>query len=261
MSTEYYLGIDIGSTASKCVIVDQDGEIASKGLHASGAGTQGPNLAMQAALDSLDISLDDISGSCATGYGRKLMDWAGNKVSELSCHAKGAGKLFPGVKTVIDIGGQDAKVLHINDGYLEGFVMNDKCAAGTGRFLNVMASIFGCEVGDLSDLDKQATKIAPVSSTCTVFAESEVVSKLASGESIPDVVAGVHMSVVTRTAGLVRRLGVVPGVAMTGGVALNEGLRNRLAAEIGYEIVTSPLSQFNGALGAALFALEKSNKS
>lgn len=259
MTTEYYLGIDIGSTASKCVIVDQNGEIASKGLHSSGAGTQGPALAMQGAFDELGIDLDDITASCATGYGRKLVDWTGNRVSELSCHAKGAGKLFPGVKTVIDIGGQDAKVLHIDNGHLEAFVMNDKCAAGTGRFLNVMASIFGCDVGDLSDLDKQSTKVAPVSSTCTVFAESEVVSKLAAGEAIPDVVAGVHMSVVTRTAGLVRRLGVVPNVAMTGGVALNESLRNRLAAEIGHDIVTSPLSQFNGALGAALFALEKAD--
>ena len=260
MQPEYYLGIDIGSTASKCVIVASDGEMVSKGLHSSGAGTQGPQLAIEQALAPLGISRDDLAGSCATGYGRKLMEWTGRQVSELSCHAKGASKLFPEAHTVIDIGGQDAKVLKIDKGRLENFVMNDKCAAGTGRFLGVMASIFGCEVGDLSDLDKKSTKIAPVSSTCTVFAESEVISKLAAGEEIPDVVAGVHMSVVTRTAGLVRRLGIVPGVAMTGGVALNEGLRVRLAQEIGHEIETSPLSQFNGALGAALFAREHAMK-
>lgn len=253
---QYFLGIDIGSTASKCVVVNSEGEIASKGLRSSGAGTDGPEAAIAKALAPLGMTLDQMAGTCATGYGRRLLEWADKQVSELSCHAKGAQRLFPGVRTVIDIGGQDAKVLRIEDGRLENFVMNDKCAAGTGRFLDVMASIFGCEVGDLSDYDAQSDHSASISSTCTVFAESEVISKLAAGESIPNIVAGIHDSVVTRTAGLARRAGVVPEVAMTGGVALNAGLRNRLAAEIGHDIVTSELSQFNGALGAALYAWE-----
>lgn len=258
MQPKYYLGIDIGSTASKCVAIDEQGTIAARGLHASGAGTDGPKQAIAQALDTLGIETADLAGSCATGYGRNLVDWAGATKSELSCHAKGASVLFPEAKTIIDIGGQDAKVLRVCEGRLENFVMNDKCAAGTGRFLNVMASIFGCEVGDLSSYDKQSTKITPISSTCTVFAESEVISKLATGESISNVVAGVHMSVVVRVAGLARRIGVVPGVAMTGGVALNSGLHDRLEHEIGYPIATSPISQFNGALGAALYAKEES---
>ena len=142
------------------------------------------------------------------------------------------------------------------NGALENFVMNDKCAAGTGRFLDVMASIFECTVSDLSAYDAQANEVLPISSTCTVFAESEVISKLAQGLPIPDIVAGIHASVVERTYGLMRRAGIRPLVAMTGGVALNKGLRNRLAERAGHQIVTSPLAQFNGAFGAALYARE-----
>ena len=259
MSASRFLGIDVGSTASKCVIIDETGEIVGKGIYASGAGTAGPQNALDEALAEADISKDDVTFSCSTGYGRHLLSWTNDQMSELSCHAKGASKLFPTAHTIIDIGGQDAKVLRLGkDGVLENFVMNDKCAAGTGRFLDVMAGIFGCKVADLSDYDAQSNHVASISSTCTVFAESEVISKLAAGEAIPDIVAGIHLSVVERTGGLVRRLGVVPDVAMTGGVALNGGLRKRLSEKIGYEILTSPLAQVNGALGAALFARDKS---
>ena len=253
----FFLGIDIGSTASKCVVVNSEGEIVGKGLYGSGAGTNGPKTAIDAALAEAGILIEDIAYSCATGYGRNLLDWADMTLSELSCHAKGAGMLFPTAKTVIDIGGQDAKVLRIGEGgRLENFAMNDKCAAGTGRFLDVMASVFQCKVSDLQDYDAQSTKVASISSTCTVFAESEVISKLAGGEKIADIVAGIHESVAERTAGLAKRVGIGPEVAMTGGVALNEGLRDRLARKIGHPILVSRLAQFNGALGAALMARE-----
>ena len=253
----FFLGIDIGSTASKCVVVNAEGEIVGKGLYGSGAGTNGPKTAIDAALTKAGISIKSVAYSCATGYGRNLLDWADMTLSELSCHAKGAGMLFPTAKTVIDIGGQDAKVLRIGDGgRLENFAMNDKCAAGTGRFLDVMAGGFQCKVSDLQDFDAQSTKVASISSTCTVFAESEVISKLASGEQIADIVAGIHESVAERTAGLAKRVGIAPEVAMTGGVALNEGLRNRLSRKIGHPILVSRLAQFNGALGAALTARE-----
>ena len=253
----FFLGIDIGSTASKCVVVNSEGEIVGKGLYGSGAGTNGPKTAIDAALAEAGILIEDIAYSCATGYGRNLLDWAGMTLSELSCHAKGAGMLFPTAKTVIDIGGQDAKVLRIGEGgRLENFAMNDKCAAGTGRFLDVMASVFQCKVSDLQDYDAQSTKVASISSTCTVFAESEVISKLAGGEKIADIVAGIHESVAERTAGLAKRVGIGPEVAMTGGVALNGGLRDRLARKIGHPILVSRLAQFNGALGAALTARE-----
>lgn len=254
----YYLGIDVGSTASKCVIANASGEIVGKGLAGSGAGTAGPKTAVDAALADAGVTMDDIAASCATGYGRNLMEWADAQMSELSCHAKGAAQLFPGVRTVIDIGGQDAKVLSIGpSGDLENFVMNDKCAAGTGRFLDVMASIFGCNVSDLSGYDAQSSEVAPISSTCTVFAESEVISKLSEGVAIPNIVAGIHTSVVERTAGLARRLGVKAPVVMTGGVALNERLRDRLADKLGTGIQTNEDSQFIGAYGAALHAHEK----
>ena len=253
----FFLGIDIGSTASKCVVVNAEGEIVGKGLYGSGAGTNGPKTAIDAALTEAGISIKSVAYSCATGYGRNLLDWADMTLSELSCHAKGAGMLFPTAKTVIDIGGQDAKVLRIGEGgRLENFAMNDKCAAGTGRFLDVMAGVFQCKVSDLQNYDAQSTKVASISSTCTVFAESEVISKLAAGERIADIVAGIHESVAERTAGLAKRVGIVPEVAMTGGVALNEGLRNRLSRKIGHPILVSRLAQFNGALGAAITARE-----
>lgn len=257
--TELFLGIDVGSTASKCVVVDAQGQIVAKGLHASGAGTAGPRSCVEKALSSIGtgLTVDDMAGTCATGYGRHLESWAKLQVSELSCHAKGAVRLFPGVRTVIDIGGQDAKVLSISkDGKLVNFVMNDKCAAGTGRFLDVMAGVFGCKVSDLSGLDRESTEVAPISSTCTVFAESEVISKLAAGVPIPNIVAGVHESVVDRTYGLAKRAGITPLVAMTGGVALNDALRERLEARMGSPISTSEIAQYTGAYGAALSALE-----
>lgn len=256
----YYIGIDVGSTASKCVVVDAQGLIVGRGLHPTGAGTIGPRACVDQALGEVPglSSAEDALASCATGYGRHLETWATMQMSELSCHARGAVSLFEGVRTVIDIGGQDAKVLSIGeDGKLVDFVMNDKCAAGTGRFLDVMAGVFGCTVADLSDLDRQSTEIAAISSTCTVFAESEVISKLAAGTPIPDIVAGVHESVVERTHGLAKRAGITPGVAMTGGVALNDSLRERLARRCGLPIATTPLAQFVGAYGAALHALEK----
>ena len=257
----YYLGIDVGSTASKVVVVDGSGEICGQGLHPSGAGTVGPERALQAALDDAGIERADLAFTCSTGYGRHLQEWTDMQMSELSCHAKGAHRLFPEARTVIDIGGQDAKVLSLGpDGQLENFVMNDKCAAGTGRFLDVMAGIFGIAVGELADYDARSVEVAQISSTCTVFAESEVISKLAAGIPIPNIVAGIHSSVVDRTYGLAKRLGVKPEVAMTGGVALNAGLRKRLEEKLGLPILTSELSQVNGALGAALYARDKGDR-
>ena len=259
MANDLFLGIDVGSTASKCVIVDAHGVLVGRGLYAAGAGTVGPSTCVEQALAQAGLSsIDDIAASCATGYGRHLQEWADKQVSELSCHARGAVQLFPGVRTVIDIGGQDAKVLSISkDGKLTDFVMNDKCAAGTGRFLDVMAGVFGCKVADLSGLDRESTEVAAISSTCTVFAESEVISKLAAGTPIPNIVAGVHESVVERTYGLAKRAGITPVVAMTGGVALNGALRERLEHRIGHPVVTNDDAQFVGAYGAALFACER----
>lgn len=254
----YVIGLDVGSASTKAVVLDAEGTLLAEAVVAVGAGTSGPDRVLQEALTRAKLDISDISEFCATGYGRKAVKQATMEVSELSCHAKGAARLFPGARTVIDIGGQDAKVLHVGeDGRLQDFVMNDKCAAGTGRFLDVMARIVELDVSELAQVGNEAEQVANISSTCTVFAESEVISKLAAGIAIPDIVAGVHRSVAEKAAGLVRRLGVVEDVAMTGGVALNSGVVRATEELLGVRIAVSPQSQVCGAWGAALFALDK----
>ena len=257
----YTLGIDIGSTASKCVMLADGKEIVAKSLISVGAGTSGPQRAIDEVLESAGKKREEMAFVLATGYGRNsLMNYADKQMSELSCHAKGAHFLFPEVHTVIDIGGQDVKVLQIEDGIMTNFAMNDKCAAGTGRFLDVMARVLEVDVKDLGRLGAMSTKYVGISSTCTVFAESEVISQLSMGTDKCDIINGIHKSVAGRVAGLAHRIGVRDQVVMTGGVAQNQGVVKALQDELGHEIHTAPLTQYNGALGAALFAFDKVNK-
>ena len=252
------MGVDIGSASSKCVILNESLELVAQAVIPAGTGTSGPKRAVDAALEIAGVGVDRISKIIATGYGRNTFDAADERVSELSCHAKGAVWILPGVRTVIDIGGQDAKALSIDEsGALVNFVMNDKCAAGTGRFLDVMARVLETDVGELSALDEQAQSAVSISSTCAVFAESEVISQLAKNTPIPDLVAGIHQSAAARAASLIKRVGVTKPVLMTGGVANNAGVVRALERTLGVEIITSPYSQIAGALGAALFAQER----
>ncbi|MCD8121989.1 MAG: acyl-CoA dehydratase activase [Clostridiales bacterium] len=261
MADLYTLGIDVGSTASKCLILKNGQEIAAKSLVDVGAGTSGPKRAIDAVLANAGMEAGDLAYTLATGYGRmSLMGLADRQMSELSCHAKGAAFLFPGVHTVIDIGGQDVKVLHIDDGVMVNFQMNDKCAAGTGRFLDVMARVLEVKVEEMGRLGALSTKQVAISSTCTVFAESEVISQLAQGTDRNDIIAGIHRSVASRVVGLAHRIGVQQQVVMTGGVAQNTGVVEALKDQLGCEIFTSPLTQYNGALGAALFAYQCATK-
>ena len=257
MSTKYTLGIDIGSTASKCIILKDGKEIIGKSLIDVGAGTSGPQRAIDEVLRDAGKTLDDMTYILATGYGRNaLMNLACKQMSELSCHAKGAAFLFHNVHTVIDIGGQDVKVLHIENGVMVNFQMNDKCAAGTGRFLDVMARVLEVKVADLAKLGAMSTNRVAISSTCTVFAESEVISQLSMGTDKRDIIEGIHHSIDNRVTGLVRRVGVLPDIVMTGGVAQNFGVVKALEEELGQKIHTSPLTQYVGALGAALLAYQ-----
>ena len=262
MSGIYTLGIDVGSTASKCIVLKDGKEIVAKSLIDVGAGTSGPQRAIEAVLNEAGMKKEDMAYTLATCYGRtSLMDGIADKqMSELSCHAKGATFLFPNVHTVIDIGGQDVKVLHIDNGAMTNFQMNDKCAAGTGRFLDVMARVLEVKVEDLGRLGAMSRKKVGISSTCTVFAESEVISQLAMGTDKCDIIDGIHRSVAHRVTGLAHRIGVVPDVVMTGGVAQNEGVVKALQDELGCPIKTSPLTQYNGALGAALLAWQASSR-
>ena len=255
------MGIDVGSTASKCVILKDGAEIAAKSLVAVGTGTSGPARAIAEVLENAQMTREQMDFVLATGYGRNSLDGlADMQMSELSCHAKGAAYLFPDVRTVIDIGGQDVKVIEIENGQMRNFVMNDKCAAGTGRFLDVMARVLEVRVEDLGDLGDKSTKEIGISSTCTVFAESEVISQLAVGTDKCDIIAGIHRSVAGRVSGLCNRVGVRDRVVMTGGVAQNHGIVQALENQLQHEIFTSPLTQYNGALGAALFAYQKALK-
>ena len=258
MDNIYTLGIDIGSTASKCVMLRDGKEIVSKSLISVGAGTSGPQRAIAEVLENAGMTRDQMAYVLATGYGRNSLEGiADHQMSELSCHAKGASFLFPDVHTVIDIGGQDVKVLQVENGVMTNFVMNDKCAAGTGRFLDVMARVLEVKVEELGDLAAKSTKDVAISSTCTVFAESEVISQLAMDTDKCDIINGIHHSVAARVAGLAHRVGVREMVVMTGGVAQNSGVVKALEEELGHTIHTSPLTQYNGALGAALFAYQR----
>lgn len=257
----YTIGIDIGSTTSKCLVLKDGKEIAGSAIIPAGTGTSGPARALSAALQQCGLSREAAANLTSTGYGRASFEGADFVVSELSCHAIGAHAMFPEARTVIDIGGQDAKAIRISsDGKLENFMMNDKCAAGTGRFLDVMARVLELDVNDLAAKDAQAKEAVSISSTCTVFAESEVISQLAKNVNICDLVAGIHASVAVRTASLVRRLGVVPPVAMTGGVSNNAGVVRALEKELATRICVSPLSQLAGAYGAAIYGWNHINK-
>lgn len=257
----YTLGIDIGSTTSKCVILKDGQDIVGTSIVVAGTGTDGPEKALQEVLEAAGLSREDIAMTIATGYGRKIYGAADGEVSELSCHARGVHHVFPDVRTIIDIGGQDAKVMTLNDqGRMSNFLMNDKCAAGTGRFLDVMAGILQLKIEDLEVQASQAKEVVKISSTCTVFAESEVISQLANGVETPDLVAGICQSVAVRVGSLAKRIGIRETVCMSGGVARNGGVREAMERELEVKIVYSPIAQLMGALGAALYAYDKAGK-
>ena len=254
----YTMGVDIGSTASKSIILKDGKEIISTSVIDVGAGTSGPSRTISETLKNANMKKEDISYVMATGYGRTALEEADFQMSELSCHAKGAYFLFPNVRTIIDIGGQDAKALKIGDnGMLENFVMNDKCAAGTGRFLDVIAKVLEVNLEDLEKLDEKSTVDVAISSTCTVFAESEVISQLAKGTKIEDIVKGIHTAIASRVGSLAKRIGIKDDVVMTGGVALNKGMVRALERNLGFKLHTNEYCQLNGAIGAALFAYQK----
>jgi len=252
---DYFAGIDIGSTMTKVVIF-------SDKIEAFLIGPTGPehrklaNKVMEESLTRAQLKFEDLRYIVATGYGRINVPFADRQVTEITCHAKGLHHLLPTVKTIVDIGGQDSKGIKINDGKVTSFVMNDKCAAGTGRFLEIIADSLGIPLEKLGELSLTADRAAEISSTCTVFAEHEVINKLASGETIPNLIAGIHESVATRVYALVNKLKIEPDVAITGGGAKNIGLVKALEEKFGFPILVPPEPLITGALGAALVGKE-----
>lgn len=254
----YTLGIDIGSTTSKCVILRDGIEIIAKSLQIGGLGSEGPEEALNALWSSSGLKRQQMAATIVTGYGRTNYRDANGQASELTCHALGAGFVCPGVRTVIDIGGQDVKVIAINEqGQMTGFVMNDKCAAGTGRFMDVMAQILRLSVEELGVNAELSRNPAAISSTCTVFAESEVISQLAAGVPKQDVAAGICESVASRVSALARRGGVTEPVCISGGVAQNSAVCRDLERSLGVRLICDPLAQYFGAIGAAIRAYKQ----
>jgi (R)-2-hydroxyacyl-CoA dehydratese activating ATPase len=253
----YFAGIDIGSTMTKVVIVDDVEKVVSRIIHHTGAEHRRlANKVMQEALKQANLSFDEIFYTIATGYGRINVPFADRQVTELTCHARGVFNFLPSVRIAIDIGGQDSKVLKIKDGRLIDFVMSDRCAAGTGRFLEVLAPTLGLRVEELGETSLKSTRKIKISSTCTVFGQQEVVSLLSDGETLEDIVAGLHDAIASRVASLVRRLKVEPDVVFTGGVAKNSGVSRALAENLDCQIFIPGEPLLSGALGAALLARE-----
>lgn len=260
---KYFGGCDVGSTYTKAVILDETGKIVADTTIRSKINSEQSAVAAMAEVCEKAGLKDskDLSYLIGTGYGRNKVPFADENISEISCHAMGVHVTDPSVKAIIDIGGQDVKGISIDtDGTVKNFAMNDKCAAGTGRFLDVMARVLEVKVEELGDLGDKSTKEVGISSTCTVFAESEVISQLAMGTNKCDIIHGIHKSVAGRVSGLCHRIGVRDDVVMTGGVAQNHGIVKALQEQLGHEIHTTPLTQYNGALGAALFAYQKALK-
>jgi predicted CoA-substrate-specific enzyme activase len=253
----YFAGVDIGSTMTKVVLIDTAGNLLSIIKGPTGAEhRQLANEVMRQALQEAGLQIDDISHIVATGYGRLNVPFADRQITELSCHARGACSFFPDVRTVIDIGGQDAKCMKIDNGRLVNFVMNDKCAAGTGRFLEVTAAALGIKLEDMGDISLKATRKVQISSLCTIFAQQEVIALLSRGENLENILAGLHDALANRIAALARRLGIEPDLVLTGGVAKNIGMVKAMKESLGCEVLVPEEPLITGALGAAILAGE-----
>jgi predicted CoA-substrate-specific enzyme activase len=253
----YFAGVDIGSTMTKVVLTDKAGNLLSFVKGPTGAEhRQLANEVMRQALEQASLQIDDISYIVATGYGRLNVPFADRQITELSCHARGVSSLFPNARTAIDIGGQDAKCMRIDNARLVSFVMNDKCAAGTGRFLEVTATTLGIKLEDMGDISLKATRQIQISNLCTIFAQQEVVALLSRGEKLENILAGLHDALASRVAALVRRLGIEPDLVLTGGVAKNIGMVEAMKQNLGCEIFVPEEPLLTGALGAAILAKE-----
>ena len=251
-------GVDVGSTQTKAVVIDEDGRIVGRALIETGA-----NVVMAAersfaeALADAGLGEDAVSYVVGTGYGRYRVTFGNTQVTEISCHARGAVHLFPNTRTVIDMGGQDTKAIRVREtGEIADFCMNDKCAAGTGRFLGAASAALEIPLDELGPTALRAKRPVPITTTCTVFAESEVLSWLARGKTIEDILLGVHQSIVSRAMGLARRVGIERELTFTGGVTRNIGMVKALNDALGFPANVSPESHYMGAIGAALFGLD-----
>ena len=246
-------GIDVGSITAKVAIL-KDGQIIGDRLMPTGySAAKAGKKVFDKMLSELKLESGSLTRIIATGFGRNSVTFADKTITEITCHAAGAHYINPALRSIIDIGGQDSKAIVMDkDGKVIDFAMNDKCAAGTGRFLEVMARALELDINDFGSISQQADQPAAISSLCTVFAESEVISLIAGGESRRNIIAGIHKSISSRVMAMASRIGLRPPIMMTGGVAKNSGVVRALEGKCGQSIEVSPRAQVIGAIGAAL---------
>ena len=252
-------GCDIGSLTSKMVIMDND-QIISYAVVKSGTNpTKSAENVLNMALQKANLNLQDIKVAIGTGYGKQKIEFANYSESEISCHAMGAWFNDNSIRTVVDIGGQDSKAIHLDEnGNVTRYVYNDKCASGTGRFLEIMADALGINIEQMGTISEKSTKKLQISSQCVIFAETELISLVNEGNEIADIVFALNTAMAKRAASLAKSIGVNENVAFTGGVAKNSSVYKALEKSLG--ITLRPIRidpQINGALGAALFAKQK----
>ena len=254
----FVMGIDFGSTTAKTVILNLQGKVvASCVSHMGAVSGDGVKASIAGALKDAGITQEDVGRTVSTGYGRRMLDIADKNYTEITCHARGAVAMVPDARLVIDIGGQDSKVIAVDaNGLVAQFAMNDRCAAGTGKFLEVLARAMQIELAEMGGIALQAKENLKISSMCATFAETEVISLLAEGNTKPDVLGAVHAAIANRTMGLVGRVGKKGPVVMTGGVAKNAAAVHHIEKVLGMPLHLPESPQTAGALGAALLALD-----
>lgn len=257
--TQYVLGIDSGSTSTNAVILDSNQKLVAFSIVRTGAKSgESAHKALETVLEKAHLTQDDLSFIVSTGYGRVSIPFANKNITEISCHGKGAHYLNPRIRTILDIGGQDSKAIKLSEtGEVIDFVMNDKCAAGTGRFLEMMARSLEVDIKDMGPLSLKSKEDITISSMCSVFAESEVISLIAQNKEKADIIHGIHKGIAAKSVGLMSRVGKEGDFMMTGGVAKNIGVVRAVEEKLGSSLYISPEPEIVGALGAALFGLEE----
>ncbi|MGV9868258.1 acyl-CoA dehydratase activase [Rhodococcus koreensis] len=252
----FVMGVDLGSTTAKAAVVDESGALVGSSVIQMGAvSREAVGRAMDGAMAAAGVSQDDVRRTISTGYGRKLVPGTDRTFTEITCHARGAAALHPGVRLVIDIGGQDSKAIIVDDdGLVERFAMNDRCASGTGRFFDVLARALEVDIGAVGELALAGSEGLEVSSMCATFAETEVISLLAQGREKEDIAASVHKAVAARTLGLVAQVSKATPTVMTGGVAKNLAARLHVSRALGHSVQVLDQPQIAGAYGAGLLA-------
>lgn len=258
----YVMGIDSGSTSTNAVIMDQDRKIKAFSVVRTGAKSGvSADRALHEVLEKAGLAREDISWIVSTGYGRVSIEFADENVTEISCHGKGAHYFNPAIRTILDIGGQDSKAIRLNEnGEVKDFVMNDKCAAGTGRFLEMIARTLEVSLDELGAIALTSKEKIEITSMCSVFAESEVISLIANNKEKADIADGVCHAIANKASGLLRRVGMEPEFMMTGGVAKNPGVVRAVEEKIGSKLYICEEPEIVGAAGAALYALEKTGE-